>query len=240
LYHPRWKAFVLTLPIPFTLSVLALQKPVDATNVLGTLVLLLFANGVRWLHYNGGMRIIPSIAAMAITCAGIAVLVQPHVPPNDGLTFDITVAIVLVVALVIGLNSSHVEEKGHRTPLPVYVKLPLISLMVMLLVILKHRLGGFMTVFPMVTVFAAYESRHSLTTLCRQMPVLILTLLPLMIVVRIGQESLGLPGALTVGWLVFLAVLFPISRLMLRRAHRSGDDDGDVGDVPAEAATAVS
>jgi hypothetical protein len=241
LYQPRWKAFVLTLPIPFSLSVLALHQPVDATNVLGTLVLLLFANGVRWLHYGAGLRIVPSIALMAIGCGAVAVLVQPHVPANDGLWFDVSIGIVVIVALLVGLTSSHVEERGHRTPLPIYVKLPCIAMMVMLLVILKRQLGGFMTVFPMVTVFAAYESRHSLATLCRQMPVLILTLLPLMIVVRIAQAPLGYPAALCLGWLVFLAILFPINNLLMRRGRVSAnDDDTNVILGPGGTTTAVS
>ena len=50
LQQPRWKAFMLSLPVPFTLMVLAAGRPIDVTNVLGLFLLLLFTHGVRWLH----------------------------------------------------------------------------------------------------------------------------------------------------------------------------------------------
>jgi len=37
--HPKWKAFLLLIPIPFTLAVLALGRPIDATNMSALLVL---------------------------------------------------------------------------------------------------------------------------------------------------------------------------------------------------------
>ena len=34
-HNPRWKAFMLLFPIPFTFSSLAVGQPIDATNVIG-------------------------------------------------------------------------------------------------------------------------------------------------------------------------------------------------------------
>ena len=52
LHHPRAKAIATMLPIPFTLSVLALNEPVNATHMLGALLLLMFAQVLRFLHVN--------------------------------------------------------------------------------------------------------------------------------------------------------------------------------------------
>jgi hypothetical protein len=135
----------------------------------------------------------------------------------------------LILAIIVLFNSPHVVERGHRTPLPVYVKLPGIAAMVVVLVMLKGFLSGFMTAFPMVTVFAAYESRHSLSTLCRQIPVLLLTLLPLMTVVRLTQYAIGLGPALALGWAVFLILLFPVTRLTRARSPDDGIESNKEG-----------
>jgi hypothetical protein len=54
LSHPKWKAIILTLPIPFTLAALAVGLPVSTTHVVALNLLLAFTHGVRWLHYGAG------------------------------------------------------------------------------------------------------------------------------------------------------------------------------------------
>ena len=39
LHDPKWKAFMISLPGPFTMAFLSLGRPVDATNAVGLLVL---------------------------------------------------------------------------------------------------------------------------------------------------------------------------------------------------------
>ena len=64
-YHRRWKAFILMLPIPFTIATMAVGRPVDATHVLGLVLLLLFMHAVRVLHYNLRLLILPSVLLAA-------------------------------------------------------------------------------------------------------------------------------------------------------------------------------
>ena len=54
LHHPLWKGFMLLLPMPFTVAFLALGRPVDATNILGLVTLLIYTHGVRLLHDQMG------------------------------------------------------------------------------------------------------------------------------------------------------------------------------------------
>ena len=62
------------------------------------------------------------------------------------------------------------DEPGHRSPLPVYLKVPIILMVVATLILIKGWLRGFVTVFPMVGVIAAYEARNSLWTMVCQIP----------------------------------------------------------------------
>ncbi len=50
--QPRMKAFLLSLPLPFTIMALAMNRPIDATNVMGLILLLLFTHAVRIIHQN--------------------------------------------------------------------------------------------------------------------------------------------------------------------------------------------
>ena len=53
------------MPIPFCFAVMSVARPIDASNAVGLLMLLLFTHGVRWLHYHAGQKIIVSIALSA-------------------------------------------------------------------------------------------------------------------------------------------------------------------------------
>ena len=219
LHHPRWKALILNLPIPFTVMTLALGRSVDATNALGLIVLLLFTHGVRLLRYRLGLPIVPSIAISALgyvaVGGGLAQIV-----PSSAIAFWIAAGATFAFALGLHVVMPHPREPGHRTPLPVWIKLPIVVAVVMLLVMIKGLLGGFATVCPMVGLVAAYEARHSLWTVCRQMPVVAFTVIPLMAVCRVAQGEIGLSGGLAVGWIVFLAIFIPVTIHMWRQAER--------------------
>ena len=102
------------------------------------------------------------------------------------------------------------EEPSHKSPLPVWIKMPIIAGVILTLILLKRFLQGFMTMFPMVGVVASYESRFSLGTVCRAIPDFMLAMVPMLAVVRVVQPQLGLVAALGVGWLVFIPLLAPL------------------------------
>jgi len=209
LHHPKWKAFLLTLPIPFTLATLSVGHPVDATNVSGTIVLLAFTHAVR--VFAPRITIVPAIL---ISAAGYCLIGTglAKILPSSEVTFWLACGAALAIALVTFRMQPPREEPGHRTSLPVWVKAPLILLVITGLVVIKNQLGGFMTMFPMVGVVAAYEGRHCLWTLSRQIPIVIFTAVPMMMTIRLLQGHIGLGGALLVGWVVFMSLLIPLSR----------------------------
>ena len=84
----------------------------------------------------------------------------------------------------------------------------------------EKSLSGFVTVFPMVGVVAAYEARHALWTLNRQMPIVLLTLGPMIVAIFILQDITGIYWALATGWFVFILVLISFTRHSLKKIKK--------------------
>ncbi len=207
---PRWKAFAFCLPFPFTFASLALGHRIDTTNVLGLPLLIAYTQGVRLLHRRLGLPIVVAIAISALGYSLVGCLLAPVVPLGDAAFW---LALAGALALGIGLYRwlpDHAEP-GHRTSLPVYIKLPIVATVVIALVVAKGALHGFMTLFPMVGVVAAYESRHSLWTWGRQMPTWMIAMVPMMAILRLAEPLMGIAPALLLGWLGFLATLLPLT-----------------------------
>jgi hypothetical protein len=207
LHNPRLKALVLTIPMSFTLAVLAVGTKVGVCNVTGLLLLFIATCLVYVLNYHLKTPIIMAIILGGLIYCLISVALATILPSTQSIFWGMVGAVIAtaVVALLIMPDRA---EPGHRSMLPVWVKFPIIVTIIVMLVIIKKHLQGFMTVFPMVTVIAMYEARYSLWTICRQMPVLMLTLLIMMITCHITYSSLGLYGSLAAGWLAFLPALY--------------------------------
>ena len=208
---PRWKAFLLTLPVPFTLSSLSLGRPVAAHNVLGLVLLLGYTYGVYLLRTRLRVPIVAAIVACAAAYCLAGAALAPHVPATD-LAFWLSAGSVFLSGVVLFRLLLHREEPSHRSPLPVFIKLPSIALVILVLVIIKQPLQGFMTLFPMVGVIASYEGRHCLWTLTRQIPVIMMTLLPMMATMRLVYPWVGMGWSLAAGWAVFIVVLVVLTR----------------------------
>jgi hypothetical protein len=216
---PRWKAFLVGLPFPFTIANLSLSEQIGPSHVLGMLVLLLFTNLVRWLHY--GLKV-PIVAAIALSVGAYIALgsVLNRLVPRSAPAFWIAFVLTLSVGVLLLFLLPHRAEPAHRSPLPVPVKVTAIAGIVAVIVVLKHVLGGFMTMFPMVGTIAAYESRHSLWTVGRQIPILIVTAGPMIAVMWVAQHCLhaSIPLSLAAGWVAFLAVMTPVSVFQMRQS----------------------
>jgi hypothetical protein len=203
---PRWKALVLALPLPFTLATLAVGTPVTSAHVAGMIVLLGYTHAVRGLHYGMRMPIVPAIALSAAGYALAGALLRPWLPATPA-AFWLACVLTVAVAAVVRAVSPRPSEPGHRTPLPVWVKFPLIAGVVFALILIKRSLQGFTAMFPMVGVIAAYESRHSLRTVCRTLTVFVFAMTPMVAVVYLAQQRLPMGAALALGWAVFLVLM---------------------------------
>lgn len=208
---PRLKALVYSVPLPFSIANIALGAPVGTAHVVGLLNLLLYINLVRWLHQSLRLPIVPSIVASALAYTGIAAVVNPILPVTDA-SFWIAWSATIGVGVVLQLVTGHRDEPGHRSPLPVPVKAGIIAGVIVTLVLLKKVLGGFMATFPMVGVVGAYEARHSLWTLSRSGPAIVLGLGSMAGAMRLLQSRAGwdVAPSVVVGFLVWAAVALPI------------------------------
>ena len=211
--QPERKAFVFGLPIPFTLTALTVGRPIGAANVLGLTLVLLFVQGVRLLHDGLHLAIVPSIVAAALGYCILGAELAPLLPGTEWV-FWLTAGSTVLLGLVLLRLLPTRQEPEQRTLLPVWLKLPLIAGVVLLVVMAKNILQGFTTTFPMVGVIAAYESRRSLWTLGRQLPVMMVITTCLMMVCHLVQGRFGLGPGLAAGWAVYLSLYLPYNRAM--------------------------
>lgn len=206
LRSPLWKMFVMYLPLPFTFAVIIVGKPVDATNVIGLALLYVYAVAVRVLHHKFRIPIIPSITVSAGLYCLVAFFSRPIIPGNDA-AFWCSVLLLVVFCLALMLVTVPHNEPEYRTPLPLWMKLPIIVGIILALVLAKKWLGGFMTTFPIVMLAGTYEVRKSLHALTDRFPMLVLLVLSLGIISRVTFASVGLKPSLVLGWIVCLIEL---------------------------------
>jgi len=219
LHEPKFKAAIITLPLPFTLAILAVGRPLDSTNIIALVLLLGYTHAVRLLYNKFHWPIIVSIVTAAIGyCLAGAILVR--VLPSCKVFFWISSLIVLGVGIILYIKHPYRKEPGSRTLLPVWVKASIIITVVLCLVLIKKWLVGFMTVFPMVGVVASYEARNSLWTICRQMSIVIITMSAMMMVCYFTQYHVGIGLSLVLGWGVFLVIFIPLTRFMWKQEKK--------------------
>ena len=210
---PRWKALIISLPIPFTLMVMAADRPLDATNVMGLFFLLFFHHSARLLYQRFRIPIFLSIILSAL---GYCVLgsVSSLLLPKTDVAFWVTWSFVFLLGSYLIINQSDRIEPEYRTQLPVWIKLPTIVGVVILLILIRNILQGFASVFPMVGVIAVYESRYCLWTISRQIPVVMVSMSTMMAAAYLVQQHSSLPIALLTGWCVFLVIFGSITMWM--------------------------
>lgn len=218
--NPLRKTFMLMLPLPFTLAVLSLGKNIDATNVVALLILNLYYHLVRMLHYRFKLNILPAIGVGACVYIVLGAVLARLLPGTDP-AFWISVCVVLGVSILLYRFLPEVDEPGYRTRLPLYIKLPLTAVIVLIIILIKNYLLGFMTLFPMVGVFATYETRKSLWTTCRQIPIVSLVMVLMLAIMRVSQDFFPVSITLMFGWAGLLAVLLPYFMKNMRAETKS-------------------
>lgn len=223
LHDPKWKAFLLTIPLPGTFAILSVGRPIDITNIAGLVLLLFYTHGVRILNWRFKIPIVFAIAISAAAYCLIGVFLAEILPKTE-MAFWAMSVFVLVMALLFDRLLPPRNEPGHRSQLPVGMKLLIIIAVITGLIVIKKQLTGFMTVFPMVGLIAGYECRHSLWTVCRQIPIAMLAILPMFAIMRLTQPFLGYVWSLAPGWIVFLAVLAfinPLDKLNIKQQEET-------------------
>lgn len=207
LRDPEQKATVLMLPVPFSLAMLSVGRPIDAANVLAIPALFGYTLMVWLLHDRLRVPILAAIATSA-GCYCLAGMAIAQNGPAGGAAFWTAAAVTMVIGAVLVRSLPARPGRPHRTPLPVWIKTPAVAAVISGLIEIKHLLGGFTTMFPMVGVVASYESRHSLWTIVRRIAWLLVLMPPMMAAIRLMQPHVGTPAAVLLAWPVFLTGLW--------------------------------
>jgi hypothetical protein len=135
-----------------------------------------------------------------------------RIVPRNEFTIWIVFVFTIIFGLFLYIKLPYRDEPGYKSSLSVWIKAPAVMGVVVILIVIKNMLQGFMTVFPMVGVIGAYESRYSLWTIGRQIPILMLTLGPTMAVIHILQRFTVTGAALVCGWMVYILIMYPFTR----------------------------
>lgn len=223
LRDPKWKALITLLPLPSTLGILSLGQEVDASFLIGLFMLYVFFHLIHRLFAGGRIGIVLSIAIATSLYVIIGMGLVPLLPHTAAMFWSCFAGL-LVFSAILKIRSRPPDEAGYRTTLPLYVKLPITVTTIFLLVQVKSLLGGFMPMFPMVGVVAAYEARHCLKTVCYQLPLMVMMVAAMFAVFYLTQEKFGLYLSLLYGWIVYLLLLLATRKSWLPSVHDHGAD----------------
>ncbi len=204
LKKPFAKTIVLSFPFPFTCAYLALGTNVNVTHILALPFLFLFYTIVKLLHYKFNFTIVLSIVCSALLYCMLGGLVNNLLPKTE-IIFWIGFMIALITLLTLKAFLKPGNDGDYRSRLNPLLKLLIVNLVVLMLIVIKKWLGGFMTLFPMVGVIAAYEGRTQLSSIIYKMPDILLMLLFMLLAMHIAEMSWNKYIALAIGWCVFFA-----------------------------------
>jgi len=242
LHSARAKTLLYMLPIPFTLGFISSGHGVDATHPLAFLLVWAFPWNVYVLHSRLRVPIFVADAIALVVHVAVSLVLARVVPVRGGAGLGVPEAVwfmvLLVGLLVLAGLALHLlparHESGHRSALPVHIKIPVVMAVIVGIVLSKQMLRGFMPAFPMVTVIAVYEARKSLYTLAGRFPICLIGLVPVMFVLRwlvpyndptLADCALGL----TCGWAVYIPVYLLLNRVYNRPAEELAGASQEAG-----------
>ena len=197
---PRAKAFIYSLPVPFSCAYLATGLPINATHLTG----LLLVAGYNWLVFGLVRAKVPIAVAIALAAGAYfagAMLLRPLAAVSLW-----WVAAVALTGWIAGLLAYRPRaEPGHRSRTAWWVKAPLIFAIAMGVYNATELLAGGVGMFPYAGIFASYESRHSLRTLAGQFTLNALGLLACLLTIHLAEGHIPAPWPLALGWMPVVA-----------------------------------
>ncbi len=239
LRSPRAKSVAFCLPLPFTAAVVSSGQPVGLTHLAGLALVTAFPWLVWLLHARRGLNIVAAAGVAVAAYLGAGFLFARLLPGGGAVeagAFWAGLGVLLLAALAL-LALPGRAEPGHKSAMPVYLKVPAVAAIVLGIVAVKEPLRGFMPMFPYATIFAVYESRRSLHTLAWRMPIMALAFLPMLAACRLILPAHGYLAALACGWAFFVPIALGLDRWFAKRTVDGADRVDVAGAVSAETAS---
>jgi hypothetical protein len=205
---PKWKAIILSLPIPFTMMTISSGRPVDVTTVLGADLFFLFMQTVRWLYQDRHLPIVLAILLGATEYVSLGTGLAAIVP-RTAAAYWLATAGTFCLGLTMYRLLPYRAEPGHRSSLPVWLKWPIIAGIILFLVASRGVLAGFATVFPIMGTMTSYEARHSLWTVARQASVIAMILALTFMGPYLAWPHVGMVPSLVLAWIIWASAFVP-------------------------------
>lgn len=224
LKDPQLKAVTATIPIPFGFAYIAVGLPIGTANVISGFLCLLYVHVVRLLHYKVKIPIVISIIIGLALFVLAGTFLMPIVP-NTEVWFLAACAFDFILGIILFQKQSYKAGVRYKTPLPIYIKAPVIACVVSSLMVIKRLMGGFCTSFPMMNSIVSYESRFSLGDQCRQLPLFLIAGPFMFILMRYLETLLNLNHwlVLLAGYILYTLIYWPLNKELKQRNEKSSE-----------------
>lgn len=206
--NPIIKTIIYSLPIPITLALIASQKGVSSSHIVGLFLLVLFLWLVNWMRkINANIFVADIISAAVYIGAGYSLI---RLVQNESMSFALLSFLYLFLWLgfmFFGRRHKTENSPGKKGSINIVIKGILIFLIATALLTLKDVLKGIIVTFPFSGVFAVVEMQDQLHTLASEFTKNSIAILAFFVIVYAAMPGLSIYPAITLGWAGYLLTL---------------------------------
>jgi len=199
--NPIIKSLIYGLPFPATLALIATQKDVDGTHVIGLFLLVVFLWSAHWFKKATTSVLLADGLATAIY-VGLGYFLVNSLPEIKNQTALLSMFyVVLWLVFVLFYKSKPVQKKPPIQKMHVLKKGPLVFVLAIILLSFKEMLKGVVVLFPFSGIFTVVEMRDDLEVLASEFTKNSLSILSFLIIVYASATTIGFYPAIACGWI---------------------------------------
>lgn len=205
--NPMIKTIIYSLPIPITLALIASQKGVNSTHIIGLFLLVGFLWLVNWMRKtNANIFVADIISAAAYIATGYSLI---RLVQDKSIPFTLLSFLYLLLWMTFMFFGKHKVKNvpGKKRKVNIVIKGVSIFLIATLLLTLKDVLKGIVVTFPFSGVFAVIEMQDHLHTLASEFTKNSIAILVFFIIVYAVMPGLNIYPAIFLGWAGYLLTL---------------------------------
>jgi hypothetical protein len=212
LKNPVVKAIVYGLPIPITLALIATQKTVNGSHILGLFLLTGFLWIILFIKERCGFNIVLIDIVSSILYVGLGYLFVILFPVQDHLFVLLFLYILFWFIFITFFRKKESREEVERKKINPIIKGTFIFVISLLLLSAKDSLEGVVVTFPFSGVFAVIEMRDSLDVLAAEFTKNSLAILVFFCVIFLLFPFIGMYLSIFVGWIFYSFELYLIQK----------------------------
>jgi hypothetical protein len=205
--NPVVKAIVYGLPIPITVTLIASQKGVGTSHIVGLFLLTAFLWAVCWLREKGlNIFVADIVSTMAYVGAGYALTRLEIENGTLFVLFSFSYFCLWLVFFLLWPRESS-PAPSQKKGVNVAVKGVIVFSVATVLLALKELLRGVVVTFPFSGVFTVVEMRDQTSVLRGEFTRNSVAILIFFIFVHFTASIFGLYLSIVAGWVIYLLVL---------------------------------